>query len=124
MFVVRLIRHSADRACIVRVLQDPKAYVQTVLDVHKKYNALVVTAFNRDAGFVAALDKVSLAPALFRFHSGFPEGKAEYLCGDSQLDYKINKSLVIMSFLPYKFECWLSWFALSFVALSCLNKNT
>ncbi|NWX27012.1 CUL1 protein, partial [Notiomystis cincta] len=37
--------------------QDPKMYVQTVLDVHKKYNALVMSAFNNDAGFVAALDK-------------------------------------------------------------------
>lgn len=33
-------------------------YVQTILDVHKKYNALVMSAFNNDAGFVAALDKV------------------------------------------------------------------
>ena len=39
-------------------LQDPKVYVQTTLDVHKKYNALVMSAFNNDAGFVAALDKV------------------------------------------------------------------
>jgi len=31
--------------------------VQTILDVHKKYNALVMTAFGNDAGFVAALDK-------------------------------------------------------------------
>lgn len=38
--------------------QDPKVYVQTTLDVHKKYNALVMSAFNNDAGFVAALDKV------------------------------------------------------------------
>ena len=43
---------------LLLVVQDPKVYVQTVLGVHKKYNALVVTAFNRDAGFVAALDKV------------------------------------------------------------------
>lgn len=42
------------------VSQDPKMYVQTILDVHKKYNALVMSAFNNDAGFVAALDKVSL----------------------------------------------------------------
>lgn len=41
-------------------LQDPKVYVQTILDVHKKYNALVITAFVNDAGFVAALDKVGL----------------------------------------------------------------
>lgn len=40
--------------------QDPKVYVQTTLDVHKKYNALVMSAFNNDAGFVAALDKVGV----------------------------------------------------------------
>lgn len=40
------------------ICKDPKMYVQTVLDVHKKYNALVMSAFNNDAGFVAALDKV------------------------------------------------------------------
>ena len=27
------------------------------MGVHKKYNALVITAFNNDTGFVAALDK-------------------------------------------------------------------
>uniref|UniRef100_A0A7N9AR07 Cullin 1 n=1 Tax=Mastacembelus armatus TaxID=205130 RepID=A0A7N9AR07_9TELE len=37
--------------------KDPKVYVQTTLDVHKKYNALVMSAFTNDAGFVAALDK-------------------------------------------------------------------
>lgn len=37
--------------------QDPKVYVNTILEVHKKYNALVLVAFNNDSGFVAALDK-------------------------------------------------------------------
>jgi len=36
---------------------DPKLYVNTILDVHKKYNALVLTAFCNDSGFVASLDK-------------------------------------------------------------------
>merc|ERR1712038_1353741 len=36
---------------------EPKLYVNTILDVHRKYNALVLTAFNNDSGFVAALDK-------------------------------------------------------------------
>ena len=36
---------------------DPKVYVTTILDVHRKYNALVLSAFHNDAGFVAALDK-------------------------------------------------------------------
>eukprot|EP00095_Tigriopus_kingsejongensis_P004695 maker-scaffold276_size226481-snap-gene-0.18 protein:Tk04695 transcript:maker-scaffold276_size226481-snap-gene-0.18-mRNA-1 annotation:"Cullin-1" len=38
-------------------LNDPKLYVSTILEVHKKYNALVLTAFNNDSGFVASLDK-------------------------------------------------------------------
>lgn len=36
---------------------DPKVYVNTILEVHKKYHALVLTAFRNDSGFVAALDK-------------------------------------------------------------------
>ena len=31
--------------------------MSTILDVHRKYNALVLTAFNNDSGFVASLDK-------------------------------------------------------------------
>jgi uncharacterized membrane protein len=40
-------------------LQDPKLYVQIVLDVHRKYHTLVTMSFNNDTGFVAALDRVS-----------------------------------------------------------------
>lgn len=36
---------------------DPKVYVQTILEVHRKYNGLVIEAFKNDSGFVAALDK-------------------------------------------------------------------
>jgi cullin 1 len=38
-------------------LKDPKIYVQTILDVHKKYDHLVLSSFHNDKGFVAALDK-------------------------------------------------------------------
>merc|ERR1739838_1013217 len=38
-------------------LNDPKVYVSTILGVHRKYNNLVMTAFNNDSGFVASLDK-------------------------------------------------------------------
>jgi cullin 1 len=34
--------------------------VSTILEVHKKYNALVLTAFSNDNGFVASLDKVTV----------------------------------------------------------------
>ncbi|ELK00999.1 Cullin-1 [Pteropus alecto] len=38
-------------------LNYPKMYVQTVLDVHKKYNTLVTSGLHNAAGFVAALDE-------------------------------------------------------------------
>lgn len=37
--------------------QDPKEYVQTILNVQRKYNEMVLGAFKNDAGFIAALDK-------------------------------------------------------------------
>ncbi|KAK4291243.1 hypothetical protein Pmani_012385 [Petrolisthes manimaculis] len=43
--------------CGDSAVNDPKVYVQTILEVHRKYNSLVLTAFNNDTGFVAALDK-------------------------------------------------------------------
>lgn len=36
---------------------DPKVYVETILDIHGKFKSLVVTAFTNDSGFVSALDK-------------------------------------------------------------------
>ncbi|KAJ3070486.1 hypothetical protein HDU98_006508 [Podochytrium sp. JEL0797] len=36
---------------------DPKVYVEALLEVHKKYNELVQTAFRGEAGFVSSLDK-------------------------------------------------------------------
>ncbi|KAK6634540.1 Cullin-1 [Polyplax serrata] len=48
---------SAIDKCGDAASSDPKMYVNTILEVHKKYNALVLTAFNNDSGFVAALDK-------------------------------------------------------------------
>lgn len=36
---------------------EPKLYVKTILEVHMKFNKLVMTAFSNDSGFVAALDK-------------------------------------------------------------------
>ncbi|KAI8583473.1 hypothetical protein K450DRAFT_223875 [Umbelopsis ramanniana AG] len=36
---------------------EPKTYVDALLEVHRKYNELVQTAFSGEAGFVASLDK-------------------------------------------------------------------
>lgn len=43
--------------CSETALQDPKNYVNTILQVHKKFSTLVQESFASDTGFVAALDK-------------------------------------------------------------------
>ena len=65
-------------------------YVQTILDVHKKYNALVMTAFNNDAGFVAALDKVLYMIKLIL--------KAMYIFYDSLLKRTFREVMDKMSY--------------------------
>ena len=46
-------------------LQDPKVYVQALLDVHNKYSAMVRSSFNGDSGFIQSLDKVSVGSVLY-----------------------------------------------------------
>ncbi|XP_031636613.1 cullin-1-like [Contarinia nasturtii] len=48
---VKVIEQCGDAA-----INDPKVYVQTILDVHKKYNALVSESFKNDYAFVTALE--------------------------------------------------------------------
>ncbi|KAJ8664492.1 hypothetical protein QAD02_006154 [Eretmocerus hayati] len=50
-----LVTHCNDKDASID--SDPKIYVNAILEVHKKYNALVLVAFNNDSGFVTALDK-------------------------------------------------------------------
>jgi hypothetical protein len=40
--------------------QDPKAYVETILDIHTKFFKLVQESFSGEQGFTAALDKVDI----------------------------------------------------------------
>lgn len=39
-------------------MQDPKAYVEALLEVHKKYGDVVNGPFRQELGFNASLDKV------------------------------------------------------------------
>ncbi|KAJ1063050.1 hypothetical protein AB1E18_003394 [Capra hircus] len=43
--------------CGEAALNDPRMYVEIVLNIHKKYNTLVISAFRNHADFMAALDK-------------------------------------------------------------------
>ena len=40
-------------------LTDPKSYVDTILDIHKKYHSLVTDAFDNDSGFATSLDRAA-----------------------------------------------------------------
>uniref|UniRef100_A0A915APJ3 Cullin protein neddylation domain-containing protein n=2 Tax=Parascaris univalens TaxID=6257 RepID=A0A915APJ3_PARUN len=42
-------------------INDPKQYVSTILDVHKRYHQLVTCAFKNEPGFVQSLDKACTA---------------------------------------------------------------
>ncbi|XP_055276211.1 cullin-1-like [Moschus berezovskii] len=48
---------AAIEKCGEAALNDPRMYVEIVLNIHKKYNDLVISAFRNHADFVAALDK-------------------------------------------------------------------
>ena len=65
-------------------LNDPKIYVSTILEVHRKYNALVLTAFNNDSGFVASLDK-----ACGKLHLNLVFPFSEYPMRDKDLCIRI-----------------------------------
>ena len=45
----------------LRLPQDPKEYVKALLEMHKKYNDLVTTSFDKNPIFVQALDKACTA---------------------------------------------------------------
>jgi hypothetical protein len=42
--------------------QDPKAYIEALLDTHSKYSDVVNGPFKAELGFNASLDKVSCPP--------------------------------------------------------------
>jgi cullin 1 len=48
---------AAIEKCGDQALTDPKVYVTTILNVHRKYLKLVSAAFQNDQGFSAAMDK-------------------------------------------------------------------
>ena len=72
-------------------------YVQTILDVHRKYHALVMTAFSNDAGFVAALDKVRTDNIYSNFEYVLPWNHS-YWCGPMFMDFQNFASAVVTYF--------------------------
>ncbi|XP_055859044.1 cullin homolog 1 [Episyrphus balteatus] len=97
---------------------DPKTYVQTILEVHKKYNALVLTAFNNDNGFVAALDKAcgkfintnvvtiansaSKSPELLAKYCDLLLKKSSKNPEETELEDNLNQVMVVFKYIEDK----------------------
>ncbi|KFM75968.1 Cullin-1, partial [Stegodyphus mimosarum] len=110
---------SAIEKCGETALNDPKIYVNTILDVHRKYNALVMTAFNNEAGFVAALDKAcgkfinnNAVTRMANSSSKSPELLAKY-CDlllkkssknpeESELEDTLNQVMIVFKYIEDK----------------------
>lgn len=43
--------------CMLFGVQEPKQYVNVILDVHRRYDTLVSKSFRNENGFVQAMDK-------------------------------------------------------------------
>uniref|UniRef100_A0AAR2LGW2 Cullin-1 n=1 Tax=Pygocentrus nattereri TaxID=42514 RepID=A0AAR2LGW2_PYGNA len=110
---------AAVEKCGEAALNDPKMYVQTILDVHKKYNALVMSAFNNDAGFVAALDKAcgrfinnNAVTKMVQSSSKSPELLARYCDSllkkssknpeEAELEDTLNQVMVVFKYIEDK----------------------
>ncbi|KAM9439263.1 cullin-1a [Clarias gariepinus] len=110
---------AAIEKCGEAALNDPKMYVQTILDVHKKYNALVMSAFNNDAGFVAALDKAcgrfinnNAVTRMVQSSSKSPELLARYCDSllkkssknpeEAELEDTLNQVMVVFKYIEDK----------------------
>ncbi|KAJ3594583.1 hypothetical protein NHX12_003890 [Muraenolepis orangiensis] len=110
---------SAIQKCGDSALNDPKMYVQTILDVHKKYNALVMSAFNNDAGFVASLDKAcgrfinnNAVTKIVQSSSKSPELLARYCDSllkkssknpeEAELEDTLNQVMVVFKYIEDK----------------------
>uniref|UniRef100_A0A8C5C9Z7 Cullin 1a n=1 Tax=Gadus morhua TaxID=8049 RepID=A0A8C5C9Z7_GADMO len=110
---------AAIEKCGDSALNDPKMYVQTILDVHKKYNALVMSAFNNDAGFVASLDKAcgrfinnNAVTKMVQSSSKSPELLARYCDSllkkssknpeEAELEDTLNQVMVVFKYIEDK----------------------
>lgn len=105
--------------CGDSAINDPKVYVNTILEVHKKYHALVLIAFNNDRGFLAALDKAcgrfinsnsvtkaanssSKSPELLAKYCDVLLKKSSKNPEDAELEDTLNQVMVVFKYIEDK----------------------
>ncbi|VEN56427.1 unnamed protein product [Callosobruchus maculatus] len=110
---------AAIERCGESAHNDPKVYVNTILEVHKKYNALVLVAFSNDSGFVAALDKAcgrfinanavtkqanssSKSPELLAKYCDLLLKKSNKNAEEAELEDTLNQVMVVFKYIEDK----------------------
>ncbi|XP_076268949.1 cullin 1 isoform X3 [Rhynchophorus ferrugineus] len=110
---------AAIEKCGESAHNDPKIYVNTILEVHKKYNALVLVAFGNDSGFVAALDKAcgrfintnavtksanssSRSPELLAKYCDLLLKKSNKNAEEAELEDTLNQVMVVFKYIEDK----------------------
>ncbi|RWS31532.1 cullin-1-like protein [Leptotrombidium deliense] len=110
--------NAIDR-CGEQAVNDPKLYVTTILEVHKKYSGLVISAFGSEAGFVAALDKAcgkfinnnsvtrasnssSKSPELLAKYCDFLLKKSSKNPEEMELEETLNQVMVVFKYIEDK----------------------
>ncbi|CAK9304365.1 unnamed protein product [Gordionus sp. m RMFG-2023] len=99
-------------------ITDSKTYVNIILEVHNKYNSLVISAFNNDSGFVAALDKAcgtfinknavtsmsnsSKSPELLAKYCDLQLKKSSKNPEESELEEILNQIMIVFKYIEDK----------------------
>jgi len=97
-------------------LQDPKAYIETLLKIYDQFNDVVKKAFSNDPAFIAALDrdcrKVVNENVLNKNATKSPELLAKYCdvllkkgnknVEETQLEEKLNQIIIIFKYIDDK----------------------
>ncbi|KAJ7645450.1 Cullin [Mycena polygramma] len=96
---------------------DPKAYVDALLDVHKKNSETVTRSFRGEAGFVASLDKAcrefvnrnaatgasnSKSPELLAKHADLLLRKNNKMAEEEDLEAALNRVMVLFKYIEDK----------------------
>ncbi|KAF8798755.1 Cullin-domain-containing protein [Phlegmacium glaucopus] len=96
---------------------DPKAYVDALLEVHKKNSETVTRSFKGEAGFVASLDKAcrefvnrnaatgasnSKSPELLAKHADLLLRKSNKLAEEDDLEVALNRVMILFKYIEDK----------------------
>jgi len=98
------------------IQSEPKIYVQTILEVHRKFDSLVICAFKREKGFVGSLDRActkfinknkaantaSKSPELLAKYCDALLKKSSKNPEDAELEETLNQIMTVFKYIEEK----------------------